>query len=228
MRENFERSLSLVLVHEGTWADHPDDPGGATMKGITLATFRGYYKNNRLTKDDLRNITDAQLREIYRKRYWDAVKGDDLPLGVDYAVFDFAVNSGPSRAAKFLQKIVGVTQDGQIGPQTLAAVLTPSRPVAIITALCAARLAWLRTLRTYAVFGRGWKARVEDVAAHASQMIGNRPRPAPPPAQPAAPTNPVQPGHDAGSPETAGDPASVPTGFLAAFFAFLRRIFGGS
>jgi len=220
MRENFERSLSLVLVHEGGWADHPDDPGGATMKGITLATFRGYYKNNRLTKDDLRNITDAQLREIYRKRYWDAVKGDDLPLGVDYAVFDFAVNSGPSRAAKFLQKIVGVTQDGQIGPQTLAAVLTPSRPVAIITALCAARLAWLRTLRTYAVFGRGWKARVEDVATHASQMIGNRPRPAPAPApaQPPTPTN-VPPPPDV-EPST---PSPVPTGFWGWLLGLLRK-----
>lgn len=216
MRSNFERSLALVLVHEGGWSDHPKDPGGATMKGITLATFRGFYRNNRLTKEDLRNITDTQLREIYKVRYWDAVLGDDLPNGIDYAVFDFAVNSGPARAVKFLQKIVGTAQDGKMGPLTLAAVQSPARPVAIITALCTARLAWLQTLSTFLTFGTGWARRVRNVEATATAMVGVRSRPS---------AEPVQPGHDAGAPETAGDPASAPTGFWAALWALLGRIF---
>lgn len=214
---NFDRCLALTLVHEGGWSDHPKDPGGATMKGITLATFRGYYRNNRLTKDDLRNITDAQLKEIYKARYWDAVKGDDLPKGVDYAVFDFAVNSGPGRAAKFLQKIVGVEQDGAIGALTLAAVKSPSRPVAIITALCAARLSWLRTLSTFATFGNGWTTRVRAVEAGATSMVGLSTRPS-------APVQPTRQPDDPGIAPQASEPA---TGFLAALVALLRRIFGG-
>jgi lysozyme family protein len=217
MRDNFQRSLALVLVHEGGWADHPKDPGGATMKGITLATFRGFYRNNRLTKDQLRAITNAQLQEIYRKRYWDAVKGDDLPLGVDYAVFDFAVNSGPGRAAKFLQKIVGVPQDGQIGPQTLAAVLTPSRPVAIITSLCADRLAWLRKLSTFATFGRGWTTRVRSVETDAQLMVGSRPRPSAPV------QSPVQPPSLSPAPEEATRGDDAPTGFWAWLLGLLAK-----
>src|SRR5690606_33792979 len=120
MDRNFKRALSLVLKHEGGWADHPSDPGGATMKGVTIGTFRRYVKPN-ATKDDLRRITDEQVATVYRKHYWNAVRADDLPAGADYAVFDFAVNSGPSRAAKYLQAVLGVAQDGKIGPQTLAA-----------------------------------------------------------------------------------------------------------
>lgn len=120
MDRNFNRSLKLVLAHEGGWSDHPKDPGGATMKGVTLANFRRYVKPN-ATKDDLRKITDDQISTVYRKYYWDAVSGAELPDGVDYAVFDFAVNSGPARAAKYLQAIVGTAQDGKIGPATLTA-----------------------------------------------------------------------------------------------------------
>src|SRR5690606_10266721 len=121
MEANFQRALSLVLKHEGGWADHPADPGGATMKGVTLATYRACINKNG-TKDDLRNITQAQLEKVYREQYWNKVRGDDLPSGVDYAVFDFAVNSGPSRAIKYLQRILLVPQDGIIGPQTMAAL----------------------------------------------------------------------------------------------------------
>ena len=107
MDRNFARALSLVLKSEGGWSDNPADPGGATMKGVTLANFRRYVQADG-TKDDLRHITDAQLATVYRKFYWDAVAGDDLPDGVDYATMDFGVNSGPGRAAKYLQAAVGV------------------------------------------------------------------------------------------------------------------------
>jgi len=171
MDRNFKRSLSLVLKHEGGWADHPKDPGGATMKGVTLATFRSFVKPN-ATKDDLRKITAEQLETVYRRHYWDAVLGAKLPDGVDYAVFDFAVNSGPARAAKYLQAVVGVAQDGKIGPATLAAVAAmPAHR--IVNELCDRRLKFLKGIKKgeqWKVFGKGWGSRVEGVRSEALVM----------------------------------------------------------
>ncbi|BCH30292.1 hypothetical protein MesoLjLc_22220 [Mesorhizobium sp. L-8-10] len=168
MDRNFAEALKLVLTHEGGWSDHPKDPGGATMKGITLATFRRYV-NPKAGKDDLRNITTVQIADIYRRHYWNAVAADDLPDGVDYAVFDFAVNSGPDRAAKYLQAVVDVRQDAKIGPQTLAAVeAEPSGTV--IQELCDRRMSFLRSLKTWPTFRKGWTARVEGVRSKAVAM----------------------------------------------------------
>lgn len=161
MDSNFRRALSRVLKHEGGYVDHPRDPGGATNKGVTLATFRRYVKPNG-TKADLRAITEVQVATVYYKHYWAAVHGNELPAGVDYAVFDLAVNSGPSRAARFLQRVVGVIQDGRIGPTTLAAA-RKADPTEVIARLCDARLAWLKTLKTWPTFGKGWERRVTEV-----------------------------------------------------------------
>jgi lysozyme family protein len=164
---NYQRALALVLEHEGGWSDHPADPGGATMKGVTLATFRSFVPN--ATKDDLRNISTYMLGKIYREGYWQKVRGDDLPAGVDYAVFDFAVNSGPRRAIMALQRAVGVADDGRIGPITLAAVKRKS-PEDIITRICSDRLSFMRRLSTWPTFGRGWQRRVEGVEREAIRM----------------------------------------------------------
>lgn len=169
MKQNFERALSLVLKHEGGWADHPKDPGGATMKGITIAVYRANIKPNG-TKDDLRKITDAQVASIYKKQYWDKVRGDDLPSGVDYAVFDYAVNSGVSRASKHLQSVVRTKQDGKIGPATLAATRAIMSPT-VINDLCDKRMVFLRGLKTFATFGKGWTSRVSGVRAEALKMV---------------------------------------------------------
>jgi lysozyme family protein len=168
MKDNFDKSLQLVLVHEGGFADHPDDPGGATMKGVTLATFRRFFGTDK-TKDDLRNITDAQLATIYRAGYWDKCRCDRLPSGVDYGVFDAAVNSGPGRAAIWLQAAVGAVRDGGIGPETLTKVAV-HEPGAIINGMCDRRMAFLRSLRTFSVFGRGWTRRVAQVRLTALEM----------------------------------------------------------
>lgn len=168
MDRNFSRSLKLVLTHEGGWSDHPKDPGGATMKGVTLASFRKYVKPTG-TKTDLRNITDDQLATVYRRHYWDAVSGAELPDGVDYAVFDFAVNSGPSRAAKYLQKVSGAPQDGRIGPATLKAVRAKMHAT-VIHELCDDRMAFLKRLDTWPTFGKGWSRRVTDVRTEALRM----------------------------------------------------------
>lgn len=191
MNRNFERALPLVLRHEGGFADHPKDPGGATMKGVTLKTFQRYKPG--ATVADLKAISPDMLARIYRDGYWNAVKADDLPAGVDYAVFDFAVNSGPGRAAKYLQGACGVAQDGQIGPATLAAV-AKQNPVALINSICDARLAFLRRLDTWSTFGKGWSSRVAGVRKEALRMAASvpqvAPKPVPAPVEPPAPQTP--------------------------------------
>lgn len=168
MKANFARALPLVLAHEGGFVNHPKDPGGATNKGITLANFKRYVDPNG-DVDDLKRITDAEVEDVYYDHYWRAVKGDELPSGVDYAVFDFGVNSGPSRAIKYLQKSVGVEDDGALGPVTLAAVRKMDASV-IIDKLCDRRMAFLRALQTWDTFGKGWSARVAGVRKHAHEM----------------------------------------------------------
>lgn len=209
MDRNFARALALVLKSEGGWSDNPADPGGATMKGVTLANFRRYVKAD-AGKADLKKISDDQVATVYRRFYWDAVLGAELPDGVDYAVFDFAVNSGPGRAAKYLQASVGASQDGRIGPATLAAVR--ARPVGvIIDALCDARLAFLKRLPTWGTFGRGWSDRVKSVRAQSllmTQQGAAAPpasvQPSPAPAVPAPP--PAPPAPPAPAPVTYPDP----------------------
>jgi lysozyme family protein len=168
MDRNFERSLQLVLKYEGGFVNDPHDPGHATNKGITLATFRQYVKPDG-TVGDLKRITDKQVALVYRKHYWDEIKGDDLPDGVDFSVFDFAVNSGPARAARFLQEVAGVKADGQIGPKTIAAVR--DMPAAyVIDGLHNKRFAFLWGLPTWRHFGKGWKARIDSVRKEANKI----------------------------------------------------------
>jgi lysozyme family protein len=215
MDRNFARALALVLKSEGGWSDNPADPGGATMKGVTLANFRRYVKAD-ATKADLRKISDDQVATVYRRFYWDAVLGAELPDGVDYAVFDFGVNSGPGRAAKYLQAIVGVVQDGRIGPATIAAVKAKP-PGVVIDALCDARLAFLKRLTTWGTFGRGWSDRVESVRKVSLSLTiqPTIPAPADPAPQPAPTvtvtvTQPPAPPQQAPAPSQAPDTAQPP------------------
>jgi len=171
MQQNFARALQRVLVYEGGYVDHPQDPGGATNKGVTLAIFQRFYGAS-MTPEDLRAITDVQLEHIYKTGYWNTCQCDALPAGIDYVVFDQAVNSGPGQSAKWLQAALGVAVDGGLGPQTMAAA-GQRDPVAAINAMCDARLAFLQRLRNGALwqtFGRGWQARVEGVRAAGLQL----------------------------------------------------------
>ncbi|RWM29391.1 glycosyl hydrolase 108 family protein [Mesorhizobium sp.] len=231
MDRNFARALALVLESEGGWSDNPADPGGATMKGVTLANFRRYVKPD-ATKADLRAITDAQIATVYRRFYWNAIAGDDLPGGVDYAVFDFAVNSGPGRAAKYLQAVVDVAQDGKIGPATLAAVR--AKPAGVnIDGLCDSRLTFLERLPTWPTFGKGWSARVASVRKEALLMTAQSPaQPVPTPAAPPPPVpRPAASRPPAAAPAAPPQPAPAATAkernpFWAALFAILKAIFG--
>lgn len=159
---DFESCLKLVLKHEGGYVNHPKDPGGATNRGITQATYDGWRSGRNLAPRSVRLITDREVSAIYRRDYWDAVRADDLPSGVDYAVFDFAVNSGVSRASRFLQEACGAHQDGKIGPATVAAVKKMAARSVVIR-LCEARLHFLQSLKTWPTFGKGWGSRVAEV-----------------------------------------------------------------
>lgn len=174
-QKTFAQALKLVLFHEGGYVDHPQDPGGATNRGVTLAVFQRFYGASQ-TKSDLQAITDTQVEHIYRSGYWDPCHCDLLPEGVDYVVFDQAVNSGPGQSAKWLQMAVGVTADGKIGPETLTA--SRKDPVRVIHAMCDARLGFMRSLRNGALwqtFGRGWQARVDGVRTAGARLAQGTP-----------------------------------------------------
>jgi len=170
MQSNWQPCFVLVLQNEGGYVDNPKDPGGATNLGCTKAVWEQYVGHS-VTKDDIKALTPEDVEPLYRTRYWDAISGDDLPVGVDYAVFDFAVNSGPSRAAKALQAVLGVNADGKIGASTLGA-LEAANPRDVVTSVCEARLAFLQSLATYDTFGRGWSKRVSEVETAAFNMVG--------------------------------------------------------
>lgn len=155
--------LPAVLQWEGGWVNHPSDPGGATNKGITQTTYDSWRASQGLKRRSVRDIADFEVEEIYATRYWAVVKGDQLPVGVGYAVFDYGVNSGPSRAAKALQSVLTVRPvDGKIGNDTLRAA-REANPVATVKAVCRQRMGFLQGLKTFKVFGKGWSRRVADV-----------------------------------------------------------------
>lgn len=167
MRANFDYALAEVLGHEGGFVDHSKDPGGATNKGITLATLRAWRGDPRLPVSELINIGAAEVAEIYFKRFWKAVNGDLLPHGLDLAVFDFAVNSGVARAVKQLQQLVGFKGkdvDGVLGVMTLKAIERDPRGADwLASRLCWRRQSWLERLRHWRTFGKGWTRRVSRV-----------------------------------------------------------------
>lgn len=181
MRANRAPSVTEILRHEGGYVDHPRDPGGCTNLGVTIATFRAHV-NPRGTCADLRRLTKDQATTVYVNEYWDAVQGDHLPAGVDLSVFDMAVNAGPSRAARLLQRLVGAAQDGKIGPLTREKVWDQD-PGSLVDKYAEARLAYYTSLRTFPTFGKGWTRRTRETQALAKRWV------AVPPTEPvAAPT----------------------------------------
>lgn len=165
MKENFRFCLDQVLRYEGGKVDHPKDPGGRTAFGVTQKVYDAWRVKQGKPKDDVFNIARSEIEAIYRQEYWDRVRGDDLPAGLDLAVFDYAVNSGVSRAVRHLQGVVGVAQDGVIGPATLQAVRAY-----VALSLCDRRLAFLKGLATWVTFGKGWSSRVADVRKRVTEM----------------------------------------------------------
>jgi lysozyme family protein len=172
MQSNFETCLALMLAHEGGFVNHPQDPGGMTNLGVTKRVWEEWVGHD-VDEKQMRALTPETVAPLYKRKYWDACRADDLVAGVDYVVFDVAVNSGPGRAVKFLQSCVGATADGGFGPATLAAVKEAEKdPARLVELYCAKRLEFLQSLKTFETFGKGWSRRVQEVKDKALKMLG--------------------------------------------------------
>lgn len=154
MQQNYNYALQQVLKSEGGYTNDPQDPGGPTNFGITIADYRMYVNKN-ATATDVKNMHLADAQTIYRSKYWNAVNGDTLPSGVDYCVFDYGVNSGVGRANKVYNRLKSSDAKGTIN------------------AICNERLQFLQSLSTWSHFGKGWGSRVASVRAN-SLALANK------------------------------------------------------
>lgn len=174
MRQNFSASLAELLKHEGGYVNHPKDPGGRTNLGVTQKVYEewvGYPVSEQI----MRSLTPAHVKTLYKVKYWDRVKGDELPSGLDLCVFDFAVNAGPDRAKRYLQMLVGAKPDGVIGPKTMQAVKDKVSAMGLkelIRGYSDLRHRYYRKLRHFSTFGRGWTRRVNEVEQAALRLAG--------------------------------------------------------
>ena len=217
MKSNFQKVMPYIFSEEGGYADNPADPGGATNMGITIATLSA-WDGHQVSPEDVKEMTPATATQIYQVQFCNKIDGDNLPSGLDYALFDFSVNSGPARAARMLQGILGLPEDGIIGAQTVAAANMRSTDE-VINALCDARASWLEGLSTASTFGKGWLARVERVRSRALALAANAPI-----IHAAGPTNDISPKARQGDmavtsvlkhPEALGAMGSVTSGLVA-------------
>lgn len=169
MQDNYHKCIETILHHEGGYVNHPSDPGGETNLGVTKRVYEDWGGTK-----DMKDLTVEDVKPIYKKNYWDRVKGDDLPAGLDLCVFDFGVNAGTGRSAKYLQTMIGTTADGGIGPNTLRALGNYVEEVGVEGAIRnfqQARQEYYESLSTFETFGRGWTRRVDETTELAVSMI---------------------------------------------------------
>lgn len=167
-KENFEKSLKIILHHEGGFVNHPKDPGGMTNLGVTRATYESYL-GRKVTEQEMRQLTPEKVRPLYKTQYWDRMRCDELPTGLDLCIFDFGVNAGTNRAIRYLQLMLKVKIDGIIGPKTIAAANEFARKTNDngIVKYQDLRREYYRKLKTFSTFGRGWLRRVNEVEIEA-------------------------------------------------------------
>jgi len=163
---SFSSVVKMILVHEGGYVNHPSDPGGETKYGISKRAYPDV---------DIAELTEDDAADLYKRDYWDRIKGDDLPVGVACVVMDYAVNSGISRASKALQSVCGIANgDGVIGPASLNAVWTTVKNTSeedVINAVTTQRQEFIRALKIYETFGKGWERRIDETRAKAMELI---------------------------------------------------------
>ena len=171
MNSNFETCLAKLLVHEAGFVNDSRDNGGMTNLGVTIKVWEEWVGHD-VSEKEMRNLTPTMVAPLYKRKYWDACHADELISGLDYCVFDVAVNSGPGRAIKFLQSCVGATPDGGFGSITFALVNQASNnPANVIALLSARRMEFLQSLKSFPIFGKGWSKRVAEVKASALTMV---------------------------------------------------------
>ncbi|HLA21334.1 MAG TPA: glycosyl hydrolase 108 family protein [Pseudolabrys sp.] len=173
---SYDAALARLLVHEGGYTNHPADPGGPTNFGITIYDYRKYVKPT-ATAADVRAMKLADAKSIYRAKYWDAQRCDELPAGVDYAVFDYGVNSGVGRSGKVLRRVLKLADNTSTVTDAVTAAARMAEAKALIVAICDERLRFLQGLRTWGVFGAGWGRRVAEVRSVALAMASGAPSP---------------------------------------------------
>ena len=165
MKDNFDECLKMLLHHEGGYVNHPKDPGGETNLGVTKRVYEKWGGTK-----DMKDLTVEDVAPIYKKNYWNRCKCDDLESGVDWVVFDWAVNSGTGRAAKAIKKICGASQDGAIGPKTLALIKTQDTEY-VIEEFGKIRQNFYESLKTFDTFGKGWTRRNKETTEKAIKMM---------------------------------------------------------
>lgn len=170
MQSNWDSAFKMMLASEGGYVNHPSDPGGMTNLGVTKRVWEEWVGRESNEKE-MRSLTPEMVEPLYKRKFWDACKCDDLPSGIDYLVFDFAVNAGVGRSAKILQTAVGATPDGGIGPMTLASV-NAIPEAELIEKFSQAKEDFYRSLNTFETFGKGWLNRVAAVKVKATSMLG--------------------------------------------------------
>ena len=177
MKENWDQAFKQMLASEGGFTDDERDKGnqlpdgrkGSTMLGVTQFNWERHL-GHEVTHDHMRRLTPADVEPLYKKKYWDVVRADELPSGIDYLVFDMGVNAGPGRSIKLLQTAVGVPADGGFGPMTMKAVLAAD-PVKLIQDFSDAKEDFYRGLNDFTTYGTGWLNRVAAVKQKASSMV---------------------------------------------------------
>jgi lysozyme family protein len=167
---NFATALAFTLQAEGGFVDDPYDPGGPTNQGITLETFRAFGGGGE-TIGDLQRISPLAVAAIYREHYWQPVRGDELPAGVDLSVFDMGVNAGPRRSIELLQHALGCAVDGDFGPETLARVTEVASATDLIAGLARMQHFYYAGLPGWGRFGKGWQARTLARRAAANALV---------------------------------------------------------
>ena len=169
MNMNFDKCMSMLLEHEGGYSDDSRDSGGKTNLGVTKRVYDEFHGVD-ATEEEMRGLTKADVTPIYRRNYWDRCKCHDLPSGIDWAVFDFAVNAGTGRAAKTLQRAVGAEEDGSIGPLTLMLV-KKHESTNVINRMAVYREEFYRSLSNFDHFGRGWLRRNDETREQALALL---------------------------------------------------------
>ena len=170
MNANFDKCLDLLLDDEGGFVNNPKDPGGMTNLGVTKAAWESFVGHT-VAEKEMRNLTRKSVASFYERKYWDACKCDDIPSGIDYLIFDFAVNAGVGTAVKLLQNVLGITRDGSVGPVTLQNVAISDK-IDLISRCSSAKISHYEDLPAFPEFGKGWLSRVELVKSRACSMLG--------------------------------------------------------
>lgn len=167
--KTYPNAIELVLAHEGGFVNHPSDPGGVTNRGITMTVAQqyaaeiGWIKGRKLTINDMRSLPLWFAEKVYKAKYWDALNCDQLEPGVDYAVFDYGVNSGVGRSGRVLRRVLGLSDTNSAVTADVITAANKRNASWLAAAVCDERLSYLKGLKTWLTFGKGWSRRVSEV-----------------------------------------------------------------